>query len=322
MVNHNSRVAVLFPGQGSQYVGMGKDLYDTCPESREVFDEAARILGPDLLRLMFEGPQEELTRTANSQPAIFVVSYAAWAALKSRANRLSPEAFAGLSLGEYTALVAAESFSFEDGLRIVCKRGRYMEEACEARPGTMASVIGLPMNRLGEICEAARAHGIVHIANANSPGQVVLSGERDPVREACRLAKEQGAKAVIPLNVSGAFHSGLMEEAGQRLAAELAQMHVSVPRVSVVANVTGREESQPGEIVENLARQVTGCVLFQQSVELLLARGINTFVEAGCGKVLQGLVKRINPQTARMGVEDRASLEATLQALEGGQAQP
>jgi len=327
-VSQNSRVAVLFPGQGAQYVGMGKDLYERCPESREVFEGANRILGSDLLRLMLEGPEETLTRTANSQPAIFVMSYAAWVALKARAERSrgplcprwsQPEAFAGLSLGEYTALVAAGAFSFEDGLRIVCKRGRYMEEACEARPGTMASVIGLTMSQVRDVCDVARARGIVDVANANSPGQIVVSGEREAVQEACRLAKEHGAKAVIPLNVSGAFHSGLMKEAERRLAAELTQMDVSVPRVPVIANVTGREESEPREIIANLARQVTGSVLFQQSIELLLGRGVNTFVEVGCGKVLQGLVKRINPQTVRMGVEDMPSLEATLDALEEGQ---
>ncbi|MDP2897719.1 MAG: ACP S-malonyltransferase [bacterium] len=328
MVNHNRKVAVVFPGQGAQYVGMGKDLYERCPESREVFEGANRILGSDLLRLMFEGPEETLTRTANSQPAIFVMSYAAWVALKARAERSparagwsQPEAFAGLSLGEYTALVAAGAFSFEDGLRIVCKRGRYMEEACEARPGTMASVIGLTMSQVRDVCDAARAHGIVDVANANSPGQIVVSGEREAVQEACRLAKEHGAKAVIPLNVSGAFHSGLMKEAERRLAAELTQMDVSVPRVPVIANVTGREESEPREIIANLARQVTGSVLFQQSIELLLGRGVNTFVEVGCGKVLQGLVKRINPQTVRMGVEDMPSLEATLHALEEGKSE-
>lgn len=320
-MSKNNRVAVLFPGQGAQYVGMGKDLYEAFPESREVFDEAARIVGSDFLRLMFEGPEEELTRTANSQPAIFVVSFAAWAALKSRAKPLEPDAFAGLSLGEYTALVAAESVSFEDGLRIVCNRGRYMEQASAARTGTMASVIGLTMGQVTGVCEAARTHGIVDVANANSPGQVVISGETDAVGEACRLAREQGAKAVIPLNVSGAFHSRLMEQAERRLATDLAQLEVSIPRVPVIANVTGREESQPGEIIENLARQVTGCVLFQQSVELLVGRGINTFVEAGCGRVLQGLVKRITPQTVRMGVEDRAGLEATVQALEEGEGQ-
>lgn len=319
-MSNNRRVAVLFPGQGAQYVGMGKDLYEKCPESREVFDRAARILRFDLLRLMFEGPEETLTRTANSQPAIFVVSYAAWAALKARAKQFEPEAFAGLSLGEYTALVAAGSLSFEDGLRIVSKRGRFMEEACEARPGTMASVIGLTMSQVADVCDAARARGIVDVANANSPGQIVLSGEKDAVAEACRLAREQGAKAVIPLNVSGAFHSQLMEEAERRLAAELAQVHVTVPRVSVIANVTGQEESQPEEIVQNLARQVTGCVLFQQSLEVLLGRGINTVVEVGCGKVLQGLVKRVNPQILRMGVEDAPSLKATLEALDEGEA--
>ena len=309
-------VAYIFPGQGAQYVGMGKDLYEKCPEAREIFDRANRALGFDIAAIMFDGPEETLTRTANSQPAIFVVSYAAWQALKARAPWLMPRAFAGLSLGEYTALVAAGAISFDDGLRIVRKRGQYMEEACLAHPGTMASVIGLAADEVKAICESAQRFGIVGVANANSPGQVVISGEKKAVEKAAELAEEQGARRVIQLKVSGAFHSKLMEDAERRLSAELRKMNVSRPARPVIANVTGEEETEPQKIIENLSRQVTGSVLWQNSVELLASRGINTFVEVGCGNVLQGLVKRICPQSLRTGVEDTASLEATLSVLQ------
>jgi len=315
MVNRNDRLAVLFPGQGAQYVGMGKGLYETCPEARRVFDEANRILGFDIKRLIFEGPEGTLTKTANSQPAIFVMSYAAWEALKAHAGSLKPRAFAGLSLGEYTALVAADAISFNEGLRLVLKRGEYMEEACLAHPGTMASVIGLSMDKVKALCASARRLGIVDVANANSPGQIVVSGEKDAVEEAAKLARERGAKRVIALKVSGAFHSRLMEDAERLLSAELKKANFTRASVPVVANVTGEEETEPGEIRENLARQVTGSVLWQKSVELLVSRGVNTFVEVGCGKVLQGLVRRICPDTLRMGVEDASSLEATVKAL-------
>ncbi len=296
-------------------MGMGKELYETCPEARSVFEAANGILRFDITRLMFEGPEETLTRTANSQPAIFVMSYAAWQALRSRAGGLKPRAFAGLSLGEYTALTAAGAISFDAGLRIVRKRGEYMEEACLASPGTMASVIGLPMEEVRSACASAQRFGTVNVANANSPGQVVVSGEKAAVQAAGKLAQERGAKTVIPLKVSGAFHSKLMEEAGKRLSAELRKTRVTTASVSVVANVTGEEETEPEDIVENLARQVTGTVLWQKSVEFLVSRGVKTFVEVGCGKVLQGLVRRICPETLRMGVEDASSLEATAKAL-------
>lgn len=316
MVEKIRKVAVLFPGQGAQYVGMGKELYETCPEARRVFDDANRVLGFDITGLIFNGPNEALTRTANSQPAIFVMSYAAWRALRTHATWLKPRAFAGLSLGEYTALVAGGAFSFEEGLRIVRKRGEYMEEASISRPGTMASVIGLTMEEVRSACASARRFGIVSVANANCPGQVVISGERDAVEAAARFARARGAKKVIGLKVSGAFHSKLMENAERLLSVELRKANLTRASVPVVANVTGEEESEPEEIVENLARQVTGTVLWQKSVELLISRGVNMFVEVGCGKVLRGLVKRISPQTVRMGVEDPSSLEATVRALE------
>ncbi len=316
MVDNKGGIAILFPGQGSQYVGMGKDLYQECPEARGVFERANQVLGFDIAGIMFDGPEETLTRTANSQPAIFVVSYAAWHVLSTRASWLKPHAFAGLSLGEYTALVAGGAISFEHGLDIVRKRGQYMEEACEAHPGTMASIIGLGFEEVRSICESARRFGVVDIANANSPGQIVVSGEKQAVERAAASAKEQGAKRVIPLNVSSAFHSKLMADAEGRLMAELRRLDVSRPKAPVIANVTGEDESDPREIIENLGRQVTGSVLWQKSVELLVTRGIATFVEVGCGKVLQGLVRRICPDTVRLGIEDTASLKATLTVLE------
>lgn len=311
----NSCLAVLFPGQGAQYVGMGRDLYETRPQARRVFDDANRIVGFDLCRVMFEGPEETLTRTANSQPAIFVMSYAAWEALNARLGPLKVQALAGLSLGEYTALTAAGALSFEEGLRIVRKRGEYMEAACTARPGTMASVIGLPMEEVRSACASAQRIGIVDVANANSPGQVVISGEKNAVEAAASLARERGARRVIELKVSGAFHSGLMEEAERRLSAELKETALRKASVPVLANVTGEEQTEPQTIRENLARQVTGTVLWQKSIESLVRRGVTTFVEVGCGKVLQGLVKRISPETVRMGVEDSPSLETTAMAL-------
>jgi len=294
---------------------MGRELYETCSQARRIFDEANRILGFDIRGLIFDGPEGTLTRTANSQPAIFVMSYAAWEALNARVGSLNPRAFAGLSLGEYTALVAAGAISFDAGLRIVRKRGEYMEEACLARRGTMASVIGLTMDEVRSTCASAQRFGIVDVANANSPGQIVISGEKDAVAAAAKIARERGAKRVIELNVSGAFHSRLMEDAGRRLSADLEKVDFARASVPVVANVTGEEETEPQEIRENLARQVTGAVLWQKSMELLVGGGVNTFVEVGCGKVLQGLVKRICPEAARMGVEDVSSLEATASAL-------
>jgi [acyl-carrier-protein] S-malonyltransferase len=315
MVEQTGALAVLFPGQGAQHVGMGKELYDACPDARDVLDQANRILGFDITGLMFEGPEETLTRTANSQPAIFAMSYAAWQALKARTGSLHVSGFAGLSLGEYTALTAAGAVSFAEGLSVVRKRGEYMEAACMARPGTMASVIGLSIDQVRSICSLAQRFGIVDVANANSPGQIVISGENKAVEAAAELAREQGAIRVIELKVSGAFHSRLMADAEASLSTDLDDIDFKTPAVPVVANVTGEEEAEPQEIRRNLARQVTATVLWQASIRFLLSREVRTFVEVGCGKVLQGLVKRTSPDTYRMGVEDVSSLEATAKVL-------
>jgi len=296
--------ALLFPGQGAQSVGMGKELAAAFPAAKARFDEANSILGYSISKLCWEGPAEELTRTEHCQPALYVTSMAALAALETEFSKgvrpllgqrgLTPSAAAGLSLGEYTALAAAGAFSFADGLKLVRLRGQAMEEAARTRPGTMASVLGLDLEQMQGVCAETGAQ----VANLNSPGQVVISGTAESVAAASAKAKEKGAKRVIPLEVGGAFHSRLMEPAGLRLRKALQTAVVQAPRYPVVSNVTGAYHEEAGKIRELLVRQLTEPVQWIACVRTMAQNGIKTYIEVGSGTVLKGLVRKIDPEAA------------------------
>jgi len=296
--------AFLFPGQGAQYVEMGSSLYERFPAAREVFDRANRLLGFDLARVCFEGPETELTRTDISQPAILACSIAAWRAMGS------PDcaAAAGLSLGEYTALVCAGAIDFDEAITLVRDRGAYMQQAALEHPGTMASILNLDRAQVADVVARAQAAGIVAEANFNSPGQIVVSGETPAVDMACEVARSMGAR-VVKLSVSGAFHSPLMQPARAKLERRLESVAIRTPRITVVANTTARPAHTPGEIRDLLARQVTSPVLWEDSVRYLLSAGCDEFFEIGPGKVLAGLMRRIRPDVQVSNVDEAETLE-------------
>ncbi len=305
------KTALLFAGQGAQAVGMGKDLAEQFPSARAWFDRANAALGYDLAAICFAGPEAELTKTENAQPGIFLVSWVAFQLLKERAPSLSFGATAGLSLGEFTALTAASALSFEDGLRVVRQRGRFMQEACEATKGGMAAVIGLDVEATRAVCEASG----VELANLNCPGQLVISGASDRIEQACILAKAKGAKRALPLPVAGAYHSRLMADAKPKLQAELATVRFQSSAVPVISNVTAQPHGTAEEIQTRLVEQVTSSVRWEESMRFLLAQGFTRFIELGPGKALSGFMKRIEPTAQMLNVADAASLEATAHAL-------
>ena len=298
-------IAFIFPGQGAQYVGMGKDLYDAFPEAKQVFDKADKILGWELKKTCFEGPLEELTLTVNCQPAIFTTSIAALKALSAIRYPLSASYMAGLSLGEYTALVAAGALSFEDGLYLVASRARFMEEAAGERPGMMSSILGLDLNTIEKIVQNSGAE----IANLNCPGQVVISGSPEALEKANKLAQDKQAKRVVNLEVSGAFHSSFMQPAGKRLACVLNNINIKEPTVAVISNVTALPESAPYEIKENLIKQLTQRVLWEDSVRFMLKQGVNKFFEIGPGKVLKGLIRKIDPDVEVVNIGTKEDID-------------
>ena len=304
--------AIIFSGQGAQFVGMGKDLADACRDCRGLYEKADEVLGYELSKICFEGPAEELTKSNHCQPAIFVTSIACYQALKGMVGDLSFAGTAGLSLGEWSALHAAGALSFEDTLRVLEARGRFMQEACAASDGAMLSIIGLDMPALETICEASG----VTIANLNSSAQTVLSGERAAIEKATALATEAGAKRAIPLNVAGAFHSPLMIPAAERLAETLAGVTFNAPTMPVLANVTGLPHD-PANIGDAMIKQVTGAVHWYPSIEWLADQGVDTYIECGPGKVLTGLIKRIAKGASLHNVQDAATLESTAAALKG-----
>lgn len=304
------KTAAVFPGQGSQVVGMGRELAEAHPVVAETFAEADRVLGFPLSRLCFEGPEEELTLTRNTQPALLTASVATMRLLQSKG--FEPAAAAGHSLGEYSALVAAGALSFEEALVTVRLRGELMESAVPSGEGAMAAILGLPKEEVEAICR--EAEGVVEPATYNSPGQVVVAGESAAVASAMKLAEARGARRVQLLKVSGPFHSSLLKPAGDRLADQLARIAVSEPRIPVYANVTARPYTSAGEIRELLREQVSSPVLWEATVEAMLADGIDTFVEVGPGRVLSGLIRRIRRDAAVYNVDSVATLEAFLGA--------
>jgi [acyl-carrier-protein] S-malonyltransferase len=292
---------------------MGKDLAEKYATARTWFERARAVLGYDLSQICFSGPEEELTKTEHAQPGIFLVSWVAWQLLKERLPDLRVQATAGLSLGEFTALTAAGALGFEDGLRLVRKRGQLMQEACVATKGGMAAIIGLDEAPTREVC----AQSGVALANINCPGQLVISGEADKIAQACELAKAKGARRALPLTVAGAYHSPLMGTAQPRLAAELANATITAPQVEVISNVTARPHGEPEKIRELLVQQVTSSVRWEESMRYLLAQGFTRFIELGPGTALSGFMKRIDKGAIMLNVADVASLESATTSLLG-----
>jgi [acyl-carrier-protein] S-malonyltransferase len=305
-------IAFIFPGQGSQAVGMGKALAEAFPICQQTFEEADAALGDPISRVCFEGPAGQLTLTENTQPAILTVSVAAWRLLDSRG--FAPSLVAGHSLGEYSAHVAAGTLSFADAVRIVRRRGRYMQEAVPVGAGAMAAILGLDAERVAQACAEAAQGEVVSPANMNAPGQVVIAGARDAVVRAGERARQLGAKRVILLPVSAPFHCALMKPAEERLAPELRALPVVDPRVPVVANVDGQLKRDGAAAIEALVRQVSMPVRWEDSVRRLASEGVRAYVELGPGSVLSGLVRKIHREATVLNVESPDGL-AAVEAL-------
>lgn len=292
--------AYVFPGQGAQFVGMGKDLYDTNPLAKELFDKANDILGYNITEIMFNGTDDQLKETKVTQPAVFLHSVISALCL---GDEFKPAMVAGHSLGEFSALVASGALSFEDGLRLVYARAMAMQKACEAAPGTMAAIVGLSDDKVEEICsEINTPDNVVVAANYNCPGQLVISGSVEAVNAACEKMKEAGAKRALPLKVGGAFHSPLMQPAKDELQAAIEATSFSTPKCPIYQNVDGKPHTSPDEIKGNLIAQLTSSVRWTSDVQNMIADGATDFTECGPGKALQGMIARIDSNVAAHGI--------------------
>lgn len=303
--------AMVFAGQGAQAVGMGRDLAEAYPECRALYEKADAVLGYSISKVCFEGPEPELTRSDRCQPAIFVTSMACFTALRREMPAARFDAAAGLSLGEWTALHAAGALSFDDTLRILEARGRFMQEACTERPGGMMSVMGLSPDKVADVCRQAG----VEPSNFNSPEQTVVSGDRDGIKKAEELAKAAGASKTVVLNVAGAYHSRLMASAAAKLDGILGGIAFKTPEVPVISNVTGKPHGSPDEMRRTMVQQVTSPVQWVESVRRFTADGIKGYVEFGPGRIVSGLVKRIDGAAALNNVQDCSSLKKTVEDL-------
>ena len=301
------KIAFIFSGQGAQYPGMGKDLYENYEVSKQVFDAANEALGFDITKLCFEGPQEAINITENTQPCVVTVSIAALKALEAKG--IHADVTAGLSLGEYSALICSGVFKFQDAVKLVKKRGRFMQEAVPVGIGAMAAILGLDIDKVKEACKRASEIGIVEGANFNCPGQIVIAGEVKAVERAGEICKELGAKRAMMLPVSAPFHTSMLAPAGEKLAEELEHIELGNMNIPVITNVTGQYVEVVLEVKGILKKQVKSSVLWEQTIRTMIEDGVDTFVELGPGKTLCGFVKKIDKNLKVVNVEDVASLE-------------
>ena len=300
-----TKVAYVFPGQGAQWVGMGRDLYDNFPSAKAVFERADEVLGIPLSKLCFEGPEDELRQTINAQPAILTASYACLEAANGVGHGLPPPAFiAGHSLGEYTALAVAGVIDFATAVYLARERGRLMHEAGMMRPGGMAAIMGFDKTLLTEVCQQTDTH----IVNINCPGQLVISGAQENIDKAVELAKAKGALRAVPLAVSGAFHTPLMQPAVDGMSEVIAGISFREPAIPIVANTTAQPMATAAPVGTELLRQLCDCVQWQRSIEYMIGEGVSTFIEIGPGKVLTGLIKRINGEVATINIGDALAI--------------
>jgi [acyl-carrier-protein] S-malonyltransferase len=309
-----SKVAFVFAGQGSQYVGMGKEIAMNISSSNKIFEEADKALGFEISKLCFEGTKEELDKTENTQPAILTTSIAILMALQEKG--IQPDIIAGLSLGEYSALVCSGVLNFTDAVKLVKKRGRFMQEAVPQGVGTMSAILGLGAKEVKEICLEAKGYGIVEPANFNCPGQIVIGGEIEAVKVTSENAKNKGAK-VIPLSVSAPFHTSMLKKAAEKLEEELKPIELGEIKVPIITNVTADYISDKNEIKELLRKQVMSSVLWEDTIRRMLDDGVDTFVEIGPGKVLSGFIKKIDRRVTVTNIEDLNTLNKALEILNG-----